>query len=77
MAAMGPMFRFMPAGTNPLELMVCDYVKSFELQESPDFKVLTEAIMLAVEHGEFSLSLTLLLSHFLLSLPPPVSFCNS
>ena len=44
-------------GMDPIELMVTDYVRCFVLQENPEPKVLLEAIVLAVEHGELVKSL--------------------
>jgi len=51
MDAVAGMMQFFP-GEHPVEVMINDYVRCFELQENPEAKVLMEAISLAVEYGE-------------------------
>ena len=52
MESLAKMMHLFPGGQHPVEVMVIDYVRCFELQESPEAKVLMEAISLAVEHGK-------------------------
>ena len=51
--AIESVLHFMPGGMDPIEVMVSDYVSCFELQEQPDPKVLRDAIVLAIEYGEW------------------------